>query len=116
MTAFQLLGLTIVAGVAFWFVRDTLGRAAGKRRRLAAIQIGVFAIMAAVFVYGLIFFIDAPIRPCGNGFCGKTGIAHTAAEYHDFAVWERTLLITWIVGVPIHFGLLLMARLRASAR
>lgn len=60
--------------------------------------------MLAVFVYGLVFYIDAPLRPCGHGFCGKTGHPHTAAEYHAFLTWQAIFIITWFFGLPIHFA------------
>src|SRR5262245_8160281 len=98
MTAFLLVGLAIVIPIFYRAVREMLRRAEGRGpmwKWLAAIQIAVFAILATVFVYGMMFYTDAPIRPCGTGFCGKGGIPHTAADYHDFMAWEHTLLITW---------------------
>ena len=47
---------------------------------LSGIHFCIVGVMVAVFVYGIIFYIDAPIHPCGAGFCGKTGHAHTAAQ------------------------------------
>lgn len=60
--------------------------------------------MLFVFLYGVVFYVDAPIRPCGESFCGKTGLPHTHAEYESFLRWQETLLVTWIIGAPIHFG------------
>jgi hypothetical protein len=105
---FQLVGLAIVTAVLYRTVRDMLHRAEGRGRLgkwLAAVQIGVMAPLVAVFVYGMIFFSDGPIRPCETGFCGKGGTVRTAADYHDFMVWEHTMLVTWGIGLPIHFGL-----------
>ena len=80
------------------------------QRVLSGILFCVLATMAAVFVYGLIFYTDAPIHPCGNGFCGKWGHPHTAAEYHAFLTWQATFLATWAVGLFITFGVWVLKR------
>jgi len=70
---------------------------------LAIIWYCVVAAMTAVFLYGLIFYIDAPIKPCGDLFCGKGGQPHTLAEYQSFRTWQGILIFTWAIGLPIHF-------------
>jgi len=62
------------------------------------------AFMAAVFFYGIVFYIDAPFKPCGAQFCGKTGKIHTLAEYQGFKRWEKMLLLTWAIGWPFQAG------------
>ena len=70
-------------------------------RYLTVIVYCVFGIMLCVFAYGIIFYWDAPISPCGHGFCGKGGRPHTLAEYLDFLRWQKILFITWAIGLPI---------------
>jgi hypothetical protein len=33
------------------------------------------------------------------GYCGKNGKSHTEAEYRTERIWERTLLISWPLGI-----------------
>ncbi|MGF6308943.1 hypothetical protein ABIB82_002580 [Bradyrhizobium sp. i1.8.4] len=56
-------------------------------------------LMAALFLYGLVRFPDAPLHMCASGYCGKQGRPHTLAEYSDFKAWERTLMICWPIGL-----------------
>ena len=112
--AFQLLALILVAAIAYRTIRDMLPGRTGKT--LAFTRIVIFAVMLAVFVYGLIFFIDAPIHPCGKSFCGKTGTLHTAGDYRHFMVWQSTLIVTWIIGIPIQIGLWMATRWDARER
>lgn len=52
----------------------------------------------AIFAYGFLYFPDAPYAPCPeHGFCGKTQLAHTQAEYDAFKRWELGL----IASVPV---------------
>jgi hypothetical protein len=62
---------------------------------------------AGCLMYGIIFFVDAPIRqstpqePCANTeFCGKGGTPHTREEFEAFMVWQKVLLLSWLLGVP----------------
>ena len=62
---------------------------------------------AGCFLYGIIFFVDAPIRentaqrPCLNAeFCGKNGTPHTREEFDAFVVWQNVLILSWLVGLP----------------
>ena len=57
--------------------------------------------MLAIFLYGMVRYPDAPIRECIGGFCGKTGLFHSADDYRDFNTWQTTLVVTWLIGMPI---------------
>ena len=49
----------------------------------------------AIFAYGFLYFPDAPYSSCaGQGYCGKTGLAHTQAEYEAFKRWELGLIVS----------------------
>jgi hypothetical protein len=50
-------------------------------------------------VYALVRFPDVPFHECAGGYCGKRGLLHTAAEYHEFLVWQCLLLIGWVVCI-----------------
>jgi hypothetical protein len=52
-----------------------------------------------MIVYALMRFPDVPFHECASGYCGKRGLPHTAAEYHEFLVWQRLLLIGWVVCI-----------------
>jgi hypothetical protein len=48
-----------------------------------------------VFAWGIIFYIDAPIKPCDNGhFCGKSHKHYTEQQYVGFERWQTTLFVT----------------------
>jgi hypothetical protein len=68
----------------------------GKGRKLRY-GWGVFFVL--MMLYGLVRFPDAPFHECAGGYCGKRGLLHTAVEYHEFYVWQSTLLIGWVVCI-----------------
>src|SRR5690242_5241029 len=60
-----------------------------------------------VFLYGIVFFVDAPYHqntpqtPCVNAeFCGKGGTPHTREEFESLAVWRNTLILSWLLEIP----------------
>jgi hypothetical protein len=62
---------------------------------------------AGCFLYGIIFFVDAPFHestpqsPCVNAaFCGKDGTPHTREEFEAFVAWQNMLILSWLVGLP----------------
>jgi hypothetical protein len=56
--------------------------------------------MAALFIYGLVRFPDAPIHASANGqYQGKQRQAHTYSEYRAFKTWETCFFITWPIGM-----------------
>ena len=63
----------------------------------------VGAIMAALFVYGAARFWDGPISEYEGGYRSTHRIAHTAAEYRDYKIWEKTILIVWPLGLLVGF-------------
>lgn len=77
----------------------------------------VFALMAAVFLYGLVLYPDAPLRPCagGNGYCGKQGAPHSVAEYEAFNRWETCLSLAWPAGAGLMALIVLLRRKRSAS-
>jgi hypothetical protein len=49
------------------------------------------AASVATFAYGIYNFPDAPIRPDGGGYVGKTGHAHTRDHYENYLTWSLTM-------------------------
>jgi hypothetical protein len=49
----------------------------------------------AWFIGGFILFPDAPIKPCGTGYCGKQHQAHSETDFERFTIWESTLQFGW---------------------
>jgi hypothetical protein len=54
-----------------------------------------------VFGYGVLRFSDGPIRPCAQGFCGKTGKLHSIADYQAFQLWEPIVIATFVIVLAI---------------
>jgi hypothetical protein len=67
------------------------------RKRAGWLYWSVFAMLVLALAYGAIRHPDAPIRECGNSYCGKYGALHTAEEYREFVVWETTFKIVGCV-------------------
>jgi hypothetical protein len=68
------------------------------------------AVMAAVFIYVLGRFPDAPIHRCvagtayaimqhPSGYCGKQGQPHTEEDYRAYESWNAILFTVWPVGM-----------------
>jgi hypothetical protein len=74
----------------------------------------VVALCMGLFVYGMFRYPDAPIHPCGAGFCGKGNRPHTEEQYRAFVVWETALLISWPFGFAAAFALERRSRRRAA--
>src|SRR5688500_282613 len=70
--------------------RDAAGRGAVTRVLLVLTLLAVTA-AAATAVYGVYHFPDAPIRPRGGGYVGKTGAPHTREDYERFLRWSLTM-------------------------
>jgi len=66
-----------------------------RKARLLRYGWGFFFV--GMILYALIRFPDAPLHECASGYCGKHGLPHTVAEYHEFYVWQSTLLTAWVV-------------------
>lgn len=69
------------------------------------------------FMYGIVFFIDAPIhestaaKPCIKSvFCGKSGIPHTREDYQAFLRWQTILFFSALVTLPPWFVAMRIAR------
>ncbi|MGY3449401.1 hypothetical protein [Bradyrhizobium sp. USDA 4353] len=54
--------------------------------------VGIIILFMAAIVVGAKNFPDAPIRPCGEQFCGRSGELHSEMEFKRYRPWERTTL------------------------
>jgi hypothetical protein len=105
-TAFQALAIcTILLSIVLSMRRQWKSREMPFKNYWLAYTIGAWCM--GCFVYGIIFFVDAPLResspqkPCINAeFCGKDGTPHTRQEFESFLVWQNTLILSWLFGVP----------------
>lgn len=79
-----------------------------RKARLLRYGWGLFFLV--MVLYALMRFSDVPFHECASGYCGKRGLPHTAAEYHEFLVWQSTLLIGWVVCI----GWALLLRVRGD--
>jgi len=53
----------------------------------------IAALFAAVFIFGLTYFPDAPIYPDrSGGFLGKYGAVHTEEMYDHYLLWSRVTI------------------------
>jgi cytochrome c-type biogenesis protein CcmH/NrfG len=64
-------------------------------RLLLALTIIAAVCAAATGIYGVWNFPDAPLRFRDGGYVGKTGKAHTQAEYEAYTAWKGVLLIVF---------------------
>src|SRR5262245_51527391 len=69
-------------------------------RVLGALTVAAALLAAATLVYGIWYFPDAPIRPEGSGYRGKTGTPRTLEDFTAFTNWLTALLIVF----PLAFG------------
>jgi len=58
----------------------------------------IFIVIGVLWTYGVYYYPDAPIRRCGDGFCGKHGPTRTLAEFQSFENWEGLFIFTFILG------------------
>ena len=109
MTWFQCISIAVLAWLLWTNGRTTFRKMRdnnqGQIGLKAWLSFGIAIVMLAVFVYGLLEYPDAPIRPCtgSSGFCGKQGQPHTYSEYRQFESWQTTLIVVWPVGMLIAF-------------
>jgi hypothetical protein len=102
-------------------------RARVEADRVAAASRGPFtklvlalAILAAIsagatMLYGIYTFPDAPIRPRGSGFAGKTGDVRTQADYDRYVAWSRAMFVAFPATFVLAFAFLwLDARPRSN--
>ena len=61
-------------------------------------------IAAAILVYGIIAFPDAPIRQTASGYVSKHGTPHTRDEYEQFKLWEKLVLASFGLAFLTGFG------------
>ena len=105
MTWFQWLSLAVLAALLWTNGRITLRKMRenerGKVGPKTLLSIAIAIVMVAVFVYGLLEYPDAPIRPCTGslGFCGKQNQPHSLLEYRQFLTWQAALVILWPLGL-----------------
>lgn len=74
-------------------------REAAPRGRLtrALLALTLLAVAAAIATaaYGVYNFPDAPIRPSGGGYAGKTGRPHTRSDYERYLNWSVVMWTTF---------------------
>ena len=70
--------------------RAAASRSAVTRALLALTLLAVMA-AGATAVYGVYNFPDAPIRPGGGGYVGKTGTPHTRDDYDRYLNWSLAM-------------------------
>ena len=56
------------------------------------IVLAVAVVFAVTFVAGMLWFPDAPIRVCGERFCGKYGAVHTEQHFLAYRWWSRAVI------------------------
>ena len=66
------------------------GRGAVTRVLLVLTLLAVMAATATA-VYGVYHFPDAPLRPRGGGYVGKTGAPHTREDYERYLRWSLAM-------------------------
>jgi hypothetical protein len=104
--AFQALFIcTILLSIVLSIRRQRTSREMPFAKYWPVYLIGAWC--AGCFLYGAIFFVDAPLRgtnpqrPCVNAeFCGKDGTPHTREEFEAFVVWQNVLILSWLIGLP----------------
>ena len=60
-------------------------------RSLLVLTLLAVTAAAATALYGVYHFPDAPIRPRGGGYVGKTGTPHTREDYERFLRWSLAM-------------------------
>src|SRR5206468_2909732 len=55
-------------------------------------------VIGVLWIYGVYYYPDAPIRRCGDGFCGKHGPTRTLAEFQSFENWESLFIFCFFLG------------------
>jgi len=99
--------------VAFWVVGFFYGRSretnaepdAGKSaidgwitRHAEDLARAIFIVNGVLWTYGVYYYPDAPIRRCGDGFCGKHGLTRTLAEFRSFENWESVFFFSFFLS------------------
>ena len=72
----------------------------------------IFGVMFLYFFGGFFAFPNAPYRHCASGYCDKSGLSHTLAEYRHQKMWEIGLVALWGAGI---LALYLINRERAKS-
>jgi hypothetical protein len=67
----------------------------GLTKILLALTLAAVVSAVGSGIYGVYNFPDAPLRPAANGYVGKLGKPHTAAEFENYLLWKKALLITF---------------------
>ena len=57
-----------------------------------------FVAFLIFFAYGFVRYPDAPIRPCGERYCGKQGQPRTFEDYNGFQFWEGLLPWSFVLA------------------
>jgi hypothetical protein len=71
-------------------------RASGPRSPIATalLILTVFCVVGCgvALAYGVYYFSDAPLRPSGQGYVGKTGAPRTREQFEEYLEWS---LVMW---------------------
>jgi len=78
--------------------------------------VGLLALFVALLIFGLSRFPDAPLRAHGNTFVGRTSVAHSAAEFAVYRVWERSFVVVSLVTTTVAIVGYVRSRRGESAR
>ena len=84
-------------------------------RALGVLTVVAALLAAATLVYGIWYFPDAPIRPVGSGYKGKTGTPRTLEDFTAFSNWLAALLIVFPTAFGIGFAYLFADRRKRAA-
>jgi hypothetical protein len=79
--------------------------AISRKFRWNVARYALSAVMLTVFFYGAIRFADGPISEYQGGYRSTRGVPHSAEEYRDYKIWEKTIFIVWPIGMAIGFFL-----------
>jgi hypothetical protein len=71
-----------------------------------ALVLAVLSVLAAgvTTIYGIGWLPgDIPIRQSGDGFVGKTGKAHSRAEFEAYTTWSTAMFVTYPATFALWF-------------
>ncbi len=80
-----------------------------KKRSIGfAMLLAFVAIAAAVMIYGIFTYPNAPIKFRKGAYRDKAGMEYSEAEFHRFILWKRCLLgsfaLVAVSSIPLAFS------------
>jgi hypothetical protein len=63
---------------------------------------------AAVGIYGIYNFPDAPVREKADGYAGKYGKPYTKEDFEGFVIWKKSLFASFAATFTLGFTLALL--------